>query len=366
LSDSLFRYIEPFWSIGDRFELTLAFPDEPTLRAELAPLGLGLERAGDVKIGGGWIDVAGVPLFVTAFGATVMLTAGPDDRYEHVLDVHREQVKTIEDALRAHGLEARVIPERLEYDEDDFLEPPNPKVRRPRVVVVEAATSIGFRTRTLHESKVRPHVDEIEITEETQCFAGGAPFAREAVREGMIARPALGTGKRADGAFGAIAARLDLFIPGDDLLVPATQWAAALAPLGIAIDPTRFAALHMIDRVEGETMSIDQACARELAVARFGRTEPSLSEPRAIVDWMLRALKKLAAPCLFDARAEAAREDAKAVHAHVIERADAALDAANDGRRFFRVTTRDGTSPMWLLLRESERDALVAANLAAQ
>jgi hypothetical protein len=379
-----FEYIEPFWSVGDRYVLSLDFPDELILRAELASLGLGLEAAGDVKIGGQWIDVACLPLYVTAFGPTITLSIGPDDRYEHCDGRHRAQAYTIDDALATHGLEKRVVrideterSARWEFEDwspANFADydagaktrpkPDRAKRREARIVEVIEKTASGARLRTLASSIEWRAVDEMEVTSETECVASAAPFARDALEAGMIATAKLGTGKRADGAFGAIATRLELFLPDATLLATTTAWSSALEPMGINIDAARFAALFMIERAERGTRSIDEACAAELEKARLGRKQSWFASASEIVTSTLLVLKRLGLPCLFNARLRVTETDLPSLFHQTIDHVNAAADAAGEQRRWRAVTLRGTSEEVWLQLTEQERTTLAATRLA--
>ena len=310
-----FRYHPNIYSVGDRYVVTLAYPDEASLRADLVPLDLGI--AAELKVGETYVEANGAGMWVEAFGPCVTLRVGPEDAYEFLEGEHHQLAASLASAFRERGI-ARFAIEPFEPvgrgNFDATFSPAHARLaeheraQRERNrgfyrLRVGAAKMGGFETTLLGG-----YLDEApDITEETMP-TGLVP--------GMLGRATLWTGKRLDGAFGRVVASFQPFPPN-----PAIE---RYRPIFEALESP-------MPEAEEDASSL----AARIIVARGGMSPALLKTPMAIVSAALTFLRDLHLPCLFDAR-RAVLEDRDDLFPFVIAQLNASLEG--DPRRFAPLT----------------------------
>lgn len=383
-----FRYEPPVHSVGDRLELTLAFPDEPTLRVHLDPLGL--QEAAELKDRDAELECFGLPLFLTAFGAQIALTIRPHDPHEHLGGEHFAQAEMIASVLQQSGalafsttpfhpkatppagpVDSSSAERRLRLDEARFRE----RNATTYTVRIGPRTRIGFETIVLGGPPRSVPRGAPEITPETQCSDGqfGKLLTPADLREGAIARVTPSVGRRADGEFGLIAMRLSLFTPDFAGIARARRMREWLAEYDVSTTTSdeESEALYLQKICEDHTSHHDyeeDAVAR-MVVARKAISRMYLATRMAIVSAALKILRELHLPCLFDARqlVERGTLDGDALLSFLVGKLDAALAKVGSPRRFVPLFFFATDSlPTYVCITDQERKDLLDRNFASE
>ncbi|MDB4942637.1 MAG: hypothetical protein JWP97_2171 [Labilithrix sp.] len=388
LSDdtSPFTYVESCWSVGDRYEVSLDFPDEATLRRELRPIGL--DEIADTKLGDLVVRSVEPPIGAEVFGPAVSLCIGPEDPHEFLGDEHRAQAKRLAAVLRAQGT-ARYL--RVPAEEKPahgsiarFASPAHRLVAarsaRPALdtrtcftVVLTERVAAGFRT---HGLRPLPRLGDVpmrspDVTDEARIRDGAtsAPYLLDALSTGLVARATITTGRRLDGELGPVVAELIVFRADEERLAAAARCRAVLAALDVPLpaDDATLAAQHRQATIEeGVTTSLAQELVAHALVARSALSRATLEAPMAIVGGALAALQTERLPCLFDAR-RAVREatDLDVLFGFVRGEIDRALALREDRRRCTAVWLRGDTMATYAILSAVEAARLLDSGVVA-
>ena len=393
-----FEYEPPFWSLGDRYVVTLDFVDDDTMRRELGALGVG--ELASWKIGVRRVQTSMGPLSASVFGQMLSISLGAEDPYEFLSEADHTQAASLGAFMRARGWEAHVVlpigaalesnpvhfdsgahavvaDERHRFDERDRASP---------IVVVGEATAIGFRASFLTETagsgapaasarrRHRRGVDTPEITREARCFdvVDGRRLDLDDLRMGMVGRAILGVGRRSDGLFGSVVQELAVVVSPRNADEMARLHRVCvefdIAPLA-SLSAERFAALHALDRTDDSkapgrpSPSVGLAAAvltsrHALSLGRFG-------DRARLVGAVLRRLRVIGLRTLFHARQAVLSEadNIESLFFVLVSAVDQGLAEVGDERRMLPVFFFGEPTPTYALLSVAECDRLVREGL---